>query len=110
MQEQRGVRSSAARRLLLARSERLLSVRDDDRLSVQGGRLVRGGARYPACPVSGSLTERCGQLQATGDVELLERVSQVRFHGALGDEQALGDLAVGRAVGGEPGDAELAGG
>ena len=48
------------------------------------------------------------QLQPTGEVEFLERVSQVCLHGALGDEQALRDLAIRDAVGGEPGDAELA--
>jgi hypothetical protein len=49
------------------------------------------------------------QLVAGRDLELLEDVSEVGLDGSLGDEEALCDLAVGRALGREPGDAELAG-
>jgi hypothetical protein len=35
-----------------------------------------------------------GELLASGDVEFPKDVPEMCFHGALGDEQALGDLAV----------------
>jgi hypothetical protein len=41
-----------------------------------------------------------GQVSARGDAELVEDVAEMRFHGGLGDEQVLGDLAVGQALGG----------
>ena len=56
----------------------------------------------------GSPAERGGELAAGLDVELLEDVAQVRVDRRRGDEQLLGDLAVGAAVGGELGDAPLA--
>src|SRR4051794_7526091 len=51
--------------------------------------------------------QHAGQRIAAADVELLEDVSQVRLDGAVGDEEAFGDLAVGPAICGQPGDAEL---
>jgi len=42
-----------------------------------------------------------GKLLAPGDVELLEDVPEVCFDGALGYEQAFGDLAVRSSLGGE---------
>ena len=50
------------------------------------------------------------ELVATGDVELAVDPAQVRLGGIGGDEQRLGDLAVGEAFGGEPRDAQFAGG
>src|SRR5450755_935948 len=49
------------------------------------------------------------ELLAGGDRELLVGVGEVPFDGPGGDEQVLGDLAVGQTVGGELGDAALAG-
>ena len=54
--------------------------------------------------------EAAGEFGAARDVELLEGVGEVRFDGALGDVEPLGDLAVAVAVGGEGGDAVLGGG
>ena len=50
------------------------------------------------------------ELLASVDVELLEDVPDVCFDRALGDEQTFGDLPIGPSLGGEAGDAELAGG
>ena len=44
-----------------------------------------------------------------GDGELVVGVGEVPFDGPGGDEQVLGDVAVGQAGGGELGDAALAG-
>src|SRR6266496_3800140 len=64
-----------------------------------------GGA--VAVPLGGG--ESGGELLAGGDREFLVDVGEVPFDGPGGDEQVLGDLAVGHAVGGELGDAALAG-
>jgi len=48
-------------------------------------------------------------LLARGNGELLVGVGEVPFDGPGGDEQVLGDIAVRQAVGGELGDAALAG-
>jgi hypothetical protein len=50
-----------------------------------------------------------GELLAGGDGEFLVGVGEVPFDGAGGDEQVLGDVAVGQAGRGELGDAALAG-
>jgi hypothetical protein len=47
-------------------------------------------------------------LLAGGDGELLVGVGEVAFDGSSGDEQVLGDVAVGEAGGGELGNATLA--
>lgn len=52
--------------------------------------------------------EFAGQFVAGPDVELLEDVPEVGLDGSLGDEEALCDLAVSRALGRDPGHAELA--
>ena len=44
-----------------------------------------------------------GQVGPGGDGEFLERVPEMGLDGGLGDEQVLGDLPVGQAVGGEAG-------
>jgi hypothetical protein len=49
-----------------------------------------------------------GELGAAVDAELEVGVAEVRFDGLGGEKQALGDLAVGEAVGGEFGHAPLA--
>jgi hypothetical protein len=49
-------------------------------------------------------------LRAAGDPELAIHAAEVRLGGLGGDEQRLGDLAIGEAIGGEPGDTQLAGG
>jgi len=51
--------------------------------------------------------ERLGQLGARGDVQLAVGVAEVGLHRPGGDEQRLGDLAVGQPVGGEATDAPL---
>ena len=48
-------------------------------------------------------------MLAGGDGEFLVGVGEVPFDGPGGDEQVLGDVAVGQADGGELGDAALAG-
>jgi len=48
-------------------------------------------------------------MLAGGDGELLVGVREVPFDGPGGDEQVLGDLAVGQTGGGELGGAALAG-
>src|SRR5215510_3795693 len=50
-----------------------------------------------------------GELLAGGDGELVVGVGEVPLDGAGGDEQVLGDVAVGQAGGGELGDAAFAG-
>jgi len=51
---------------------------------------------------------QCGrELFAGFDVEFSVAVGEVHFDGALGDEQGLGDVFVGVALGGEFDDAEL---
>src|ERR1700754_4632485 len=54
--------------------------------------------------------QRLGQLAARADAELAVGVAEVDLDRLRGDEQLLGDVAVGAAVGGEAGDAPLAGG
>ena len=49
-----------------------------------------------------------GELLAGGDGELLVGVGEVPFDGSGGDEEVLGDVAVGETGGGELGDATLA--
>jgi hypothetical protein len=49
-------------------------------------------------------------LGAGVDVQLAECVGEVGFDGLLGDEQPLGDLAVGLPGSGQIGDAQFAGG
>jgi len=44
------------------------------------------------------------QVSPGGDAQLVEGVPKVGFDGGLGDEQVLGDLPVGQAVGGQAGD------
>src|SRR5690349_18459477 len=51
-----------------------------------------------------------GQFGAGGDVELAEGVAQVGLDRGLGDEQVLGDLPVGQALGRQDGDPTLASG
>jgi hypothetical protein len=58
----------------------------------------------------GSVTHLGGQLDPVGDPELAEHVGQVGCHGTAGDEQPVADLGVGEPLGGQPDDAELAGG
>src|ERR687896_2005806 len=50
-----------------------------------------------------------GELGARADAELAVCVTEVRLDGLLGDEQSLGDLRVGQALGGHRRDAPLAG-
>ena len=57
----------------------------------------------------GAGRERGGELASRADVELHVRVCEVALDGAQRDEQALGDLAVREAVGGELRDALFAG-
>ncbi len=54
--------------------------------------------------------EGVGELAAAGDLELAVDAAEVRLGGHGGDEQRLRDLAIGEAFGGEPRDAQLAGG
>ena len=58
----------------------------------------------------GGVLEDAREVGAGGDGELAEGVAEVGFHGGLGDEQVLGDLAVGQAVGGEGRDAAFGAG
>src|SRR4029077_7959402 len=51
-----------------------------------------------------------GQLAAALDPELGVRAGQVTLDGLEGDVELTGDLAVGPAFGGKPGDPQLAGG
>src|SRR6476661_4433964 len=51
-----------------------------------------------------------GQLAAALDPELGVRACQVALDGLEGDVELTGDLAVGSAFGGKPGDPQLAGG
>jgi hypothetical protein len=53
---------------------------------------------------SGELVHHRGQAGPGGDAELVIGVPEVSFEGGLGDEQVLGDLPVGQAVRGQPGD------
>jgi hypothetical protein len=48
-----------------------------------------------------------GELLPGGDVELAEDVAQVGLHSGQADEERLGDLPVGQALGGELGNAPL---
>ena len=52
----------------------------------------------------------CSSLVATRDAELAVGALEVRLGGRGGDEQRLRDLAIGQPLGGQPGDAQLAGG
>ena len=63
------------------------------------GQLGRQSGRYRR--LAGQVR---GQVGPGGDAELLEGVPEVGLDGGLGDEQVLGDLPVGQAVGGEAGD------
>lgn len=64
---------------------------------------------FSGVPVVRLVTGGGGELLAGGDGEFLVGVGEVPFDGAGGDEQVLGDVAVGQAGGGELGDAALAG-
>src|SRR5690349_20001299 len=48
-----------------------------------------------------------GELSPAGDVELAEDLVQVVLDGADADEQLAGDVPVGQALGGQPGDLRL---
>jgi hypothetical protein len=48
-----------------------------------------------------------GEPDAAGDAELAEHLVQVVLHRAGADEQPGGDLPVGHALGGQPGDLRL---
>ena len=61
-------------------------------------------------PSSRRSGERVGELAAAGDLELAIDMAEVPLGGLGGDEQRLRDLAIGQALGGEPCDAQLAGG
>src|SRR3954447_4803400 len=63
--------------------------------------------RWSARPSGGSGRERVLELRARVDVQLGEHLVQVILHGAGADEQAGGDVGVGRAVAGEVGDLGL---
>jgi hypothetical protein len=67
-----------------------------------------GGARVLATVVA-KAGERVRELAAACDGELSVDAVEVHLGGPGGDEQRLGDLAVGEAFGGEPGDAQLRG-
>lgn len=54
--------------------------------------------------------DRVPKLVPAVHAQFLEYVPKMRFHRLLGDEQALGNFPVPRALHGEPGDAQLAGG
>src|ERR1700761_4989544 len=61
------------------------------------------------CLVFGPSTgEGAGELAAGPDLQLAIRVREVDLDRLRGDEELLGDLAVGHPVGGEAGDAFLA--
>src|SRR6266852_6569588 len=53
------------------------------------------------------VVDEVAELVAAGDAELGVGAVQVRGDGAGGQEQAVGDLAVGQAVSGEDGDLAL---
>src|SRR5215475_7820543 len=53
------------------------------------------------------ILERPGELCPAGDAELVEDLVQVVLDGAGADEQLAGDLPVGQALGGQPGDLRL---
>src|ERR1700751_1381947 len=53
------------------------------------------------------IRQRPGKLTPAGDVELAEDLVQVVLDGAGTDEQSAGDLPVGQALGGQPGDLRL---
>ena len=53
------------------------------------------------------IRECAGELDPAGDVELAEDLVQVVLDGAGADEQLAGDLPVGQALGGQPGDLRL---
>jgi hypothetical protein len=55
------------------------------------------------------LLEGGGEFSSPRDAELAEGVSEVGLHRLEGDEQRLCDLAIGPSLGGERGDAQLAG-
>lgn len=62
--------------------------------------------------IAGKVSPDCegdGEFLAGGDVQFLVGVGEVPFDGPGGDEQVLGDVAVGQAGRGELGDAALAG-
>ena len=77
---------------------------------MEGGvlRNCRGGARSLASVVERA-GERAGKLGGAGDLELVADAVEVHLGGSAGDEQRLGDLAVGEAFGGESRNAQLAG-
>ena len=83
----------------------------------KGGSARRGAAtapgssltpRPPGSPRSSQGPQGARQLLAGADVELLVGVAQVRLDGAHRDEQGLGDLLVGEAVGRHSGHPQLA--
>jgi hypothetical protein len=55
-------------------------------------------------------SERVVELAAAGDLKLAIHAVQMRLGGRGRDEQRLGDLPTGEALGGEPRDAQLGGG
>src|SRR3954453_2057821 len=68
----------------------------------------RGAVRSGVRGLGGG--EGAGELVAGADVELAVGVGEVDLDGLRGDEELLGDLAVGHRLGGHAGDATLAGG
>src|SRR5215469_506650 len=60
----------------------------------------------PAC--SSKPSDRVGELSAGLDLELPVGAAEVHFHRLDRDEEGLGDLLVGHAFGGHPGDPALA--
>src|SRR5215467_10584988 len=82
------------------------SAGDVTALPSRGRRVVRrrvGPLVFSAAKVS-------RQLVATADPELGVGMGEVALDGLEGHVQLTGDLAVGAAVGGQPGDAQLTGG
>src|SRR5262249_11306611 len=61
-------------------------------------------ARHPEAAARERSAEAGRELDAAVDAQLAEGVLQVRAHGRERDVELTGDLFVGQAVGGEPGD------
>src|SRR5712691_2667492 len=73
------------------------------RLCLMAGCLARGSSRSSSAAAGQGAVE----LVAGGDVELGEDLVEVVLDGAGAHEQLGGDLGVGQAVGGQPGDLGL---
>src|SRR5215471_20690142 len=82
------------------------------------GRLPRGSrseaaamavlARLVSLVCSSNPADYVGELGAGFDLELAVDAAEVYFHGLDRDEEGLGDLLVGHAFGGHPGDPAFA--